>query len=53
MKRIVIIFKNHNRLECDVPDNFNLREIVPGMPIVFDNLYINKDEIITIEVKEI
>lgn len=53
MKRIVIIFINHNRLECDVPDNFNLHGIVPGMPIVFDNLYINTNEILTIEVKEI
>lgn len=53
MKKIVIIFKNHNRLECDVPDSFNLHEIVPDMPIIFDNLYINTSEILTIEVKEI
>ena len=53
MKRIVIIFKNHNRLECDVPDDFNIRDIIPSKPIVFDNLYINTSEILTIEVKEI
>ena len=52
MKHIVIIFKNHNRLECDVPD-IDLHKIVPGIPIIFDNLYINTSEILTIEVNEI
>ena len=51
MKHIVILFKNHNRLECDIPD-INLYEIQPGIPIIFDNLYINTSEILTIEVKE-
>ena len=51
MKRIVIIFKNHNTLKCDVTD-INLHDIVPGVPIIFDNLYINTDEILTIEVIE-
>ena len=52
MKHIVIIFKNHNRIEFDIP-NINLYEIVPGMPLIFDNLYINTSEILTIEVKEL
>lgn len=52
MKHIVIIFINHNKIEFDVPD-INLHEIYPGTPIIFDNLYINTSEILTIEVKEI
>lgn len=51
MKRIIIIFKNHNKLECDVPD-INLHCIIPGKPLIYDNLYINTDDILTIEVKE-
>ena len=52
MKHIVIIFINHNKIEFDVPD-INLHEIYRGTPIIFDNLYINTSEILTIEVKEI
>ena len=52
MKHIVIIFINHNKIEFDIP-NINLYEIHPGTPIIFDNLYVNTSEILTIEVKEI
>ena len=48
----VSVYINGEKIEFDVPD-INLHEIYRGTPIIFDNLYINTSEILTIEVKEI
>lgn len=52
MKTVIITFRNGTKLCFEPKNGIDIRHIEHGSAIVFDNLWVNTDDVVIIEVKE-